>query len=117
MPTVRWRCRTSAARMIAVVAIAAVAWSQDELPKVAGTVVNVAAEPVAGARLSLHLTRGNTFMLGRHWPDRQLAATTSDASGKFEMRLPERSVLIDELFALVIEHGDYAPEAVYHVTP
>jgi hypothetical protein len=91
--------------------------AQDPLPEVTGRVVTADGRPIVGARLALHLTRGDTFTLGRHWPDRQLAETTSQADGRFEIVLPERSVLVDELFCLLVDHPDHAPEAIYTITP
>jgi protocatechuate 3,4-dioxygenase beta subunit len=88
--------------------------AQDPLPNVTGRVVTVEGRPIAGAQLGLHLTRTDSH---RHWPDRKLAEATSNADGRFRIELPERSVLVDELFCLLVDHPDYGPDVVYTITP
>src|SRR5262249_26335266 len=88
--------------------------SQTVLPSVAGRVVTTSEAPIAGARVTLHLTNERW---SRHFRDREMGAAVTDLEGRFTIALPERSVLIDELFSLLVTHDDFAPTAVNRITP
>lgn len=91
----------------------------DSLPRITGIVREAEGAAIEGASVSLHLVEESRSTEDGEIlrPGRVFGETRTDASGRFTLVMPERSVLADEEFVLVATREGFAPDATYGVTP